>query len=77
MICVRSPTLPSGVFVIFDEPSQAEVSDLAHQIVRHQDVGGAQVSVDVVHPLDVGHARRHLEHSEHSKHFYLRFHFTW
>ena len=57
------PTLPSGVFVVFYEPGQAEVSDFAHQAVSHQDVGGAQVSVDVVHPLDVGHACCHLEHS--------------
>lgn len=61
-MCV-SPTLPSGVLVVFDEPGQAEVSDLADQIVPHQDVGGAEVSVDVVHPLDVGHACCHLEHS--------------
>ena len=60
---LRRPTLPSGVFVVFYEPGQAKVSDFAHQAVSHQDVGGAQVSVDVVHPLDVGHACCHLEHS--------------
>lgn len=61
-----NPTLPSGVLVVFDEPGQAEVSDLTQQVVSHQDVGGAQVSVDIVHPLDVGHAGRHLEHATES-----------
>lgn len=55
-----SPTLSRCVFVVFDEPCQAEVGDLAHQTVADQDVGGAQVSVNVVHPLDVRHACCHL-----------------
>jgi len=49
-------TLSGGVLVVLDEPSQAEVGDLTHQVISHQDVGGSQVSVDVVHPLDEGHA---------------------
>lgn len=52
------------VLIVFDEPGQAKISDLADQIVPHQDVGRAQVSVDVVHSLDVGHACCHLEHSK-------------
>jgi hypothetical protein len=53
-------TLSGRVLVVLYEPRQAEVGDLAHQAVPHQDVGRAQVPVDVVHPLDVRHARRHL-----------------
>lgn len=53
-------TLSRRVFIVFDEPCQAKVGDLAHQTVPDQDVGGAQVSVNVVHPLDVRHACRHL-----------------
>lgn len=54
------PTLSRCVFVVFDEPCQAEVGNLAHQTVPDKDVGRAQVSVNVVHPLDVRHACRHL-----------------
>lgn len=52
--------MPSRVLVVLDEPGQAEVSDLAHQVVSDQDVGSSQVPVDVVHPLDEGHAVRNL-----------------
>lgn len=48
-------TLPSCVLVVLDQPSQTEVGDLAHQVVPDQDVSGAQVPVDVVHPLDESH----------------------
>ena len=51
-----SPTFPHRVLVVLDDPRQAEVGDLAHQGRRHQDVGGSKVSVDVVPPLDEGHA---------------------
>lgn len=44
------------VLVVLDESSEAKVGDLAHQVVGHEDVGSSQVSVDVVHPLDEGHA---------------------
>lgn len=50
------PTLPRRVLVVLYQPGQTEVCDLAHQVVAHQDVGGAQVPVDVVHPLDERHA---------------------
>lgn len=49
-------TLSGGVLVVLDEPSQAKVGDLTHQVISHQDVGGSQVPVDVVHPLNEGHA---------------------
>ena len=49
-------TLSSRVLVVLDEPSQAKVSDLTDQVISHQDVGSSQVPVDVVHPLDEGHA---------------------
>lgn len=55
-------TLPRRVLIVLDEPRQAEIGDLAHQTVSDQDVGGTQVPVDVVHPLDVRHPCRHLEH---------------
>lgn len=48
-------TLASGVLVVLDESGEAEVSDFTHQIFSNQDVGSAQVSVDVVHPLNVRH----------------------
>lgn len=56
--CIRSlsHTLSGGVLVVLDEPSQAEVSDLTHQVISDQNVGGSQVPVDVVHPLNEGHA---------------------
>lgn len=53
-------TLPRRVLVVLDEARQAEVGDLAHQVVSHQDVGGAEIPVDVVHPLNIRHARRDL-----------------
>lgn len=56
----HTPTLSRCVFVVLDEPGQTKVSDLTHQTFPDQDVGRAQVSVDVVHPLDVRHARSHL-----------------
>lgn len=52
----RVDTLSRRVLVVLDESSQAKVGDLAHQVVGHQDVSGPQVSVDVVHPLNEGHA---------------------
>lgn len=56
--CIRSlsHTLSGGVLVVLDEPSQAEVSDLTHQVISDQNVGSSQVPVDVVHPLNEGHA---------------------
>lgn len=57
-LCIQflSHTLSGRVLVVLDEPSQAEVSDLTHQVISHQDVGSSQVPVDVVHPLYEGHA---------------------
>lgn len=56
--CTRTHThtLSGGVLVILDESSQAEIGNFAHQVISHQDVGSSEVSVDVVHPLDEGHA---------------------
>lgn len=51
-----SPTFPSCVLIVLYDPCQAEVSNLAHQGRRHQDVGGSEVSVDIVPLLDEGHA---------------------
>lgn len=45
-----------GVFVVLDQPGQAKISDLAHQVFSHKDVGCPQVPVDVIHPFDEGHA---------------------
>lgn len=53
-------TLSGCVLVVLDEPSQAEVGDLAHQIVSDEDVGCSQVTMDVVHPLDVRHPGSNL-----------------
>lgn len=52
----RIVTLSCSVLVVFDESRQAKVGYFTHQAVSHQDVGGSQVSVDVVHPLHVSHA---------------------
>lgn len=63
-VCVKRKcalTLSRSVLVVFDESCQTEVGHFTHQAVSHQDVGSAQVSVDVVHPLHVGHACRNLE----------------
>lgn len=54
-------TLSSSVFVVFNQSSQAKVGDFADQIVSHKDVSSPQVSVDVVHPLDEGHAICNLD----------------
>lgn len=52
----RARTLPSGVLVVLDEACQAKVGHFADQVLSHEDVGRPEVSVDVVHPLHVGHA---------------------
>lgn len=57
---VRQGTLPGVVLIILDETGQAEVSNLAHQLLPHEDVGCPQVSVDVVHALHVGHTLSYL-----------------
>lgn len=56
----RTLTLSGGVLVVFDEPGQTKVSDLAHQILPDEDVGRTQISVDVVHTFNVGHPRGNL-----------------
>lgn len=58
---VRQGTLLRVVLIILDKASQAEVSDLAHQLLPHKDIGCPQVAVDVVHALHVGHSLSHLE----------------
>lgn len=55
------PTLPGGVFIVFDEPSQPEVGHFAHEVLSNQNVGSTEVPVHVVHPLHVGHARGDLQ----------------
>lgn len=57
---MKPGTLLRVVLIIRDEAGQSEVSDLAHQLLPHQDVGSPQVSVDVIHALHVGHARSYL-----------------
>lgn len=54
-------TLSGCVLIVLNESSQAKVGDLAHQIVSNKDVGCSQVTVDVVHSLDVRHSRRNLQ----------------
>lgn len=54
-------TLPRRVLVVLDQPGQTEVSNLAYKVVSHEDVGGSQVPVDVVHPLDECHAVSDLQ----------------
>lgn len=53
-------TLSGCVLVVLNESSQAKVSNLAHQIVSNQNVCCSQVTVDVVHSLNVCHPRRNL-----------------
>ncbi len=53
-------TLPGSVLIVLNESGQAKVSNLTHQAITNQNVSRTQVSVNVVHPLDVGHASSHL-----------------
>lgn len=53
-------TLSGCIFIVFNQSCQPKVGNLAYEAVAHQDVCGPQVSVDVVHPLDVRHSRGHL-----------------
>ena len=50
------PTFPGRVFIVLNETRQAKVGNLAHQGRRDQDVGGSEISVNVVPLLDEGHA---------------------
>lgn len=54
-------TLSGCVLVVLNEPGQAEVGDLAHQVVSNEDVSCSQVTMDVIHPLDVCHASCNLK----------------
>lgn len=54
-VTVLRRTFPGCVLIIFDDASEAKVGDFAHQSLVDQDVGGSQVSVDVVPLLDVRH----------------------
>lgn len=49
-------TLSGGVFIVFYESGKSKVGNLTDQVISNQDVGCSQVSVDVVHPLDICHA---------------------
>lgn len=53
-------TLLGVILIVLYEACQPEVSDLADQILPHQDVGCSQVSVDIVHAFHVGHALSYL-----------------
>lgn len=53
---ILTHTLACRILVVLNESSQAKVCDFTNQVISHQDVGSPQVSVDVVHPLDEGHA---------------------
>ena len=57
----RGLTLSCCVLIVFDESCQTEVGHFTHQVLSHQDVGCTQISVDVVHPLHVRHARSNLD----------------
>lgn len=50
------PTFPGRVFIVLNDTRQAKVGNLAHQGRRDQDVGGSEISVNVVPLLDEGHA---------------------
>lgn len=49
-------TFSGCVLIVLDDSGEAKVSNLAHQSLRDQDVGGSQVSVNIVPLLDVGHS---------------------
>lgn len=49
-------TLSCSVLIVLDESGQAEVGHFAYQVVSHEDVGGPEVPVNIVHPLHVGHS---------------------
>lgn len=53
-------TLSGSVFIVLNESGQSKVSNLTDQVISDQDVGCSQVSVDVVHPLNIRHASRNL-----------------
>lgn len=57
-------TLSGSVLVVLNEPGQAKVSDLAHQIVSDKNVCCSQVTVDVVHPLNVRHSSCNLRQTQ-------------
>lgn len=54
-------TLPGRVLVVLNEPGQAKISDLAHQIVSDENVSRSQVTVNVVHSLNVRHSSCNLQ----------------
>lgn len=49
-------TFSGRVLVVFNDTSQAKVCNFTNESLVDQDVGGSQISVDVVHLLNVGHA---------------------
>lgn len=57
----RFDTLSGCVLVVLDESRETEISDFTDEFLRYQDVGGSQVSVDVVLILNVSHSIRHLQ----------------
>lgn len=65
------PTFPSRVLVVLDDTCQAKVGDLTHQGRRDQDVGGSEVSVNVVPLLDERHAFCNLHPKQRHPHPHL------
>lgn len=65
-------TLSSCVLIVLDKSSQPKVCNLTDQTVSNQDIGSSQVSVDVVHPLNIGHACSNLEEIKALSSTYLR-----
>lgn len=54
-------TLSSCVLIVLDKTSQTKVCNLAHQVVSDQDVGGTQITVNVVHSFNVRHSSCNLQ----------------
>lgn len=54
-------TLSCCVFIVFNQSCQSKVGDLTDEFMRHQNIGGSQVSVDVIPLLNEGHAVSHLQ----------------
>ena len=56
----QSPTLSGVVFIIFNKPSQAKVSNFDNVVFSHQDVTGCQVTVNQLLHLNKRHSLSYL-----------------
>ena len=54
--CNFQDTVPGFILILFNEPGQTEIGNLADIIFSHQYVSGSQISMDVVLSFQVGHA---------------------